>query len=204
MPANRRVVPAGEPKQYSATVVRTVEDETGTTTSITTVARWGDWLREEWQESGETLVAILRPDLGKRFLLLVNRRVYIESDIDPAASALRRQAGAVSQRADDPAEWDRLLTADPAPVKVETVELPDEIIENYRCAVLEQRASYADGHTEFTKVFRALQLEGLAVRTESESGGVRVVTQRRGIKTDVNLNLFSVPEDFTRVESARR
>src|SRR6266498_1730183 len=70
--------PTGQPDQYSATVIRTVEDGTRRETSISREARSGEKLREDWSESGLNLALIWRPDLGKSFLLNLDERVYVE------------------------------------------------------------------------------------------------------------------------------
>src|SRR3981081_3998916 len=60
---------AGEPEQYSATVVRTFDDGTTRETTITRESRCGDMHREEWTERDQNRALIWRPDLGKGFLL---------------------------------------------------------------------------------------------------------------------------------------
>src|SRR5688572_24821947 len=73
--------PAGEPEQYSATVVRTIDDGTTRETSITGEARSGEKRREEWTEQDQNRALIWRPDLGKGFLLDLDRRLFVELDI---------------------------------------------------------------------------------------------------------------------------
>src|SRR5215470_1249598 len=67
--------PAGEPAEYSATIVCSVDDGERRELSVTRVARSGDMLREEWTEGGEARALIWRPDIGKSFLLAPSRRV---------------------------------------------------------------------------------------------------------------------------------
>ena len=45
------------------------------------VARSGDMRSSEWNQDGETRVSIWRPDLGRVFLLSIERQVYVESDL---------------------------------------------------------------------------------------------------------------------------
>src|SRR6266478_5689512 len=73
--------PAGEPEQYSATVVRIIEDGTSRETSVSREARSGEKRREEWTEEGQNRALIWRPDLGKSFLLDLDGRAYVEFEI---------------------------------------------------------------------------------------------------------------------------
>ena len=78
---NSNVEPAGEPEQYSATVVRIIEDGTSRETNVSREARSGEKRREEWTEEGQNRALIWRPDLGKSFLLDLDARAYVESEI---------------------------------------------------------------------------------------------------------------------------
>src|SRR5205085_7906022 len=66
---------AGEPEVYSTTLTREAVD--GQVREVTTsrVARRGDWRREQWEEAGGERALILRPDLGKGYLLDIDRRL---------------------------------------------------------------------------------------------------------------------------------
>src|SRR5262249_17685750 len=77
------ILPAGEPETYSATIVQIVDDGTPHEESVGRVARAGEMLRQEWSEQGEPRAAIWRPDLGKLFLLSLNRKEYIEIATGP-------------------------------------------------------------------------------------------------------------------------
>src|SRR6188474_1322258 len=57
----------GEPEQYSATVVRTIEDGTSRETVVSREARAGEQRREDWTENGRQRALIWRPDIGKAF-----------------------------------------------------------------------------------------------------------------------------------------
>ena len=82
--------PSGEPEHYSATVVRTVSNGNSQETTITREVRSGEMLRQEWTEENESRVLIWRPDLGKSFLLDLESRTYVETEIgsssEPRAS----------------------------------------------------------------------------------------------------------------------
>ena len=65
---------AGEPEQYSATVVRIVEDGTTSETIVSREAHAGEQRRDEWTENGQNRALIWRPDIGKAFLLYIDRR----------------------------------------------------------------------------------------------------------------------------------
>jgi hypothetical protein len=53
---------------------------------------------------------------------------------------------------------------------------------------------------EITKVFRATQLGGLMIKTETESSvanhRVKIITERREVKLDISPDEFTVPADF--------
>jgi hypothetical protein len=184
----------GEPEQYSATVVRTVDDGTNQQTSITREARSGEKQRQEWTEQGRNRALIWRPDLGKAFLIDLDERVYVEIEINHAQEP---------EGADSLVEAvDRALDDGPLPANVETRVLPSETVAGYQCSVIEQRSIFPDGHTEITNTFRARDLGGLAVRieTHTDNGALRVTTERRDIVSEVSPAAFVVPSDFKKVE----
>jgi hypothetical protein len=204
---------SGEPQHYSATVVRTVLG--GKRTEVR-IARSGEMRREEWTQEGETRVIIWRPDLGRVFHLSVDRQLYVESDIDgeqqPANAPRPSGHGATSAIAEGekgpanhPETVDRALGEEAGPERVETEGLPDEVVDGHTCRVLRRRASFVDGHVETALIFQARDLEGLAIRMETEteggSGRVKVITERRDIRTEVSPEQFVIPADFRRVRS---
>lgn len=203
---------ADEPEQYSALVVRIVDGGTGREERITRETRSGDKRREEWAELGQNRALIWRPDLGKSFLLDLDRRVYVELDIT-SSHATGRVTERNNPRNDsgDPEHdglqaIDRALDDAPSPTRVETRQLPAAIIEGHPCKVYEQRASFPDGHIEITRVFRATDLNGLALRVEAESEpeALKVITERREATVDVATDAFTVPVDFKKVERLPR
>lgn len=208
----------GEPEQYSATVIRTTYDGTGSETSVTHESRSGEKRREEWTEGDHNRALIWRPDLGKTFLLDLDRRVYVEMEItarqvdgsDPGIgktdivsslqNASRLNAGDGTVQA-----VDHYFDDTQSPARVETQILPPVVIGGHSCRVYEQRTSFLDGHTEITRRFRADDFGGLALRIEDESekGAVRVTTERRDIRIDVAPDTFVVQADFKRIERLR-
>jgi hypothetical protein len=204
----------GEPEEYAATVVRTVEDGSSRQVIVTRIARSGAMFREEWTEQGQRRALILRPDLGKSFLIFPDDRTYIESEAEavPEAQAETRPAGAV-QTGDDaveqprrespppvgPEEIDRAVGASPAPARVESRALPDQTVEGYSCAVTERQAVFEDGSAEVTRSFCARELAGLAIRVEVEKRGVKIITERRDIETRVPPDWFAIPADFKKI-----
>src|SRR5258705_1157364 len=82
--SDSNVEPAGEPEQYSATVVRIIEDGTSRETTVSRETRSGEKRREEWTEEGQNRALIWRPDLGKNFLLDLDGRAYVEFEITPS------------------------------------------------------------------------------------------------------------------------
>ncbi|HKY06397.1 MAG TPA: hypothetical protein VJQ56_15985 [Blastocatellia bacterium] len=194
-----------EPERYSAVVVVAVDDGQMRELSVTRVARLGDLRREEWVESGESRALILRPDLGKSYLLSLDRRLYVETDwsvsAEPGAASVAQSDSAPPL---DPAAVEIAADRVAQPLDVKTLALPDQVINDYTCKVIEQRASFEGGHTEVTRSFRADRLNGLALRTEretyGEAGRVRLITERRDLQTEVSPDLFIVPKDFKRVD----
>lgn len=187
---------AGEPDEYSATVIRTVEDGAVRQVFVTRVARRGVMFREDWSEQGEARALIHRPDLGKSFLLFPEDRTYTESGAEAAD---------VADAVDDvsPDQIDRAFADAPLPSSVTAHALADETIEGYGCAVTEERAAFEDGSAEVTRMFRARDLAGLALRVEVESGTLKIVTERREIETRVPPEKFEVPADFRKVAARR-
>lgn len=206
---------AGEPEQYSATVIRTIYDGTTSKTSVTHEARSGEMRREEWTERDHNRALIWRPDLGKSFLLDLDRRVFVELEIT-ARHVGRSDPGAVktdsvssSQNAsglnvgDSTVQLiDHYFDDTQSPARVETRMLPPVMIDSHSCKVYEQLTTFLDGHTEITRRFRADDLAGLPLRIDCESreGGVRVTFERRDVRFDIATDSFVVPLDFKRTE----
>jgi hypothetical protein len=201
----------GEPEQYSATVVRVVEDGPRRETNISREARAGEQRREEWNQNGQNRALIWRPDLGKAFLLDMDGRAYVEIAINRELSesqprgndGLPRARQARERDLDDDAfqQIDRLIEQPLSPTSVDTRMVRDEKIEGFICRVSERRAVFADGHIEVTRVFRARDLGGLALRVELEgAGNQRVITERRDVRTEVSPEAFVVPSDFKKVD----
>lgn len=209
------VEPAGEPEQYSATVVRIVEDGTSRETSVSREARSGEKRREEWTEEGQNRALIWRPDLGKSFLLDLDGRAYVEFEItsghlpEAPTGASNPHDVSSARNAAGPDVADSTVQAidhdfgdTQPPTRVETRVLATAVIDGHSCAVYEQRAIFRDRHVETTRMFRARDLSGLVLRVESEAaqGSPRVITERRDVRIDVAPDTFSVPADFKKVE----
>lgn len=188
---------AGEPDEYSATVIRTIEDGASRHVFVTRVARRGGMFRQEWSEQGEMRALIHRPDLGKSYLLFPDDRTYTESEADPTPTAINDAGDDVS-----PDHIERAFGDSPPPASVTTRALGDQTLDGYSCAVTEERATHEDGRAEVTRLFRARDLAGLALRVEVESGALKIITERRDINTRVPPEEFNVPSDFRKV--ARR
>ena len=212
---NSNVEPAGEPEQYSATVVRIVEDGTSRETSVSREARSGEKRREEWTEEGQNRALIWRPDLGKSFLLDLDGRAYVELEItaghlpeSPTGASNPRDVSS-ARNAAGPDVGDGIVQAidhdfgdAQPPTRVETRVLAPAVIDGHLCAVYEQRAIFRDRQAETTRRFRARDLSGLVLRVESEAeqGSARVITERRDVRIDVAPDTFNVPADFKKVE----
>jgi hypothetical protein len=186
---------SGEPQNYSATVVRIIDDGGAREEVITRVARLGEMRREEWSEQSARRALIWRPDLGKCFLLALDKQQYVETDFARPAVANQQS------EATDLETIERALTDAPSPASVEVISLPDQIIDNHPCSVTESRATFSDGHVEITRTFRARDLSGLDIRVESQStaSGIKIITERRDVKTEVSGEEFNVPAGFKKV-----
>ena len=208
--------PLGEPEQYSATIVRTVDDGTGRAGSITREARSGEKRREEWTEEGHNRALIWRPDLGKCYLLDLDERLYVELETGPNhAKESQSEANTLNQYSEparsDSADnlvqaIDRAIDDAPSPARVETRLLPGEVIDGHSCRVYESRASFPDGHFEITRAFRASDFAWLALRIEleSEPATTKVITERRDVRLDVAPDAFVVPAGFKKVYKLAR
>ena len=210
--------PSGEPEQYSATVVRTIEDGLHVEVSITRTARLGQMSRDEWDQAGETRVAIWRPDLSRVYQLSIERRIYVESESGPppqSESARAPSATSSGPRAAehpvennsgiDPVSVDRSMDTSGVPESEEIERLPDQEVDGRICVVFRRRATFSGGTVETTRSFHSREFNWLALRIESETeragAKIRVVTERRDIKTDVSPDQFEVPNGYQRVSS---
>jgi hypothetical protein len=164
-------------------------------------------------------VLILRPDLGKSYLLAPDKKMYVESPIYPEAPGngaspgggaskqkeLSEQGSGKGPVDADADQLDGLFATAPAPTQATDSQLPDQTVEGHLCKVWERRATFPDGHTEVTRTFRASDLSRLAIRIETESidGGrnVRVTTERRDVRTSVSPDEFAIPPGFKRVDA---
>jgi hypothetical protein len=215
---------AGEPEQFSATVVRSLEDGAERDLSVTRIFKSGDLRREEWIEQGESRAVIWRADLGKSYLLDLDRRLYVESEIRPDSSLRPESESTNSERAAAPAKSvrnsalspdgvrveavERAVGTEPLPVRVESRSLSDRTIDGHPCAVIERRETFAGDHVEVTTCFRARDLRGLAIRVEmgpaAGTSGAKLVTKWRDILFDVPADAFVVPSDFRKVDKLMR
>jgi len=213
--SEKEIQPAGEPENYSATVVRIIDDGTKQETTISVEARSGELRREEWTEAGHARALILRPADGKSFLLDLESRTYIEVDAGSEITASAQSVGAKPARLSSVQNNEALSGPDSTalgiehyfddsqpPTRLETQTLPDKVVDGHQCVVIEVRATYEDGHTETTRRFIATDLFRLLLRVECESdqSNTKIITERRNVSLDVRSDLFEVPADFKRVD----
>jgi hypothetical protein len=162
----------------------------------------GEFRRHEWSEQGETRVLILRPDLGKQFLIAIERQVYTEMEISQGTSGQAIAPNAKGDDATDPVAIERIFEAADHPASTELRLLPDQVIEGHSCQVAERRLIF-DGRAEIIRTYLARDLSGLALKIEMESEpstGLRFVTERRNIRVDVPQDLFEMPPGFKKVD----
>jgi hypothetical protein len=213
---------SGEPENYSATLVRLIDNGQQREEITSRVACSGEMRREEWTEAGARRALIFRPDLGKSFLLDLDNRVYVETDINPGNTTTETKKPPSKSSDNEPGslESDAPVTAnsnlqtvggdlfvtgfEEEPTSVETQALPDEQQDGRACKVTQQKATFADGRVEVTKTFRAQSLNGLMVKTEMEtvapSQRTKLTIERRDIKLDISADEFAVPAGFKKVE----
>lgn len=219
-------VPAGEPEQYSATVVRSVDDGSERELNVTRIFKSGDLRRQEWTEMGESYALIWRPDLGKLYALDLERRCYVENEMNNTQAAILPEhepsafqslasedvtkvphSSSSSRDRVDAEAVERALGDAPSADRVETRRLPDKTIDGHSCTVLERRAISFDNHVEVTTTFFARDLGGIAIRVETASGaetGTRLITTWRDIRLNAPADAFVVPSDFRRVDKLSR
>ena len=194
----------GEPEHYSATVVRIADDQT----TVGRESRDGEKRRQEWTENGHNRALIWSTDVGKAFLLDLDRRTYIEIALNDKRSP---QPGSVTPPIPvEPGGIDNTIQAidqyfaeKAPPTRVETQTLAPAVIDGRTCIVHQQIASFPDGHTETTRRFYSRELSGLVLRLESETdnGRIRVITERRDIRLEVAPDAFEIPAGFKKVET---
>jgi hypothetical protein len=206
------MIPAGEPEVYSATVTRLAVDGAARASLASLVERRGDWRREQWSGALGERAVILRPDLGKGYMLDLNNRLYVEFDYaaslagGPPRDAGRALSDAPGSAGDATAainadEVDRALSDAPAPVQVETRVLADQTVQGHVCQVIEERVTMAEGRIEVTRSRRARDLAGLPLLIEVESAsGARVTIERRDIRLDAAPDDFAIPAGFRKVD----
>jgi hypothetical protein len=212
------IAPAGEPETYTATIVRSIEDGQHQEITETRVARSGDMRRQEWKEAGERWAFITHFDSGKSFTLNLSRQTFIEADLEGVAVEKPKTRSAEEVQNSTDVEKQRSATGQQTsamdfvedsfaeqPTSLENRALPDEYIANELCKVAETRASFTDGRTEVTRIFRAQNLSGLALKTERETSSstqrTKVVTEWRDIKLGVSPDDFVIPANFKKVQS---
>jgi len=204
--SNVDVGASGEPFEYSATIIRTIEDGSDHPPTVTREMRSGDKRREDWTEDGHNRGVIWRPDLGKAFLLDLDRRLYVEIDLAQAANEPNIETNKNNATDALVQMVDRAIDDSPMPDEVQTRLLRTDTIDVYTCKVYERRSSLPDGHMEIVRTFRANDLAGLALKieTESEPPTSKVTTLRTEVRLDVSPDAFIVPSDFKKVEKLGR
>src|SRR5262245_34210527 len=207
------------PEQYSALVVRTIEQGGSKDVVESRITVFGQMTREDWTEHGEKRALIVRPDLGESYLLFLDKSEFVVQRLDAgarlssagSASPQQSDAGSDLQRGDrseatlDPIRIENDLSLSAPPEGVSNIALPNATIDNHPCKAFERRAIIPGGTTEITRTYKATDLSGMTIRTESESDGnggqLRVITERRDIQIGVSPALFDIPAGFSRKAS---
>jgi hypothetical protein len=182
-----------EPDSYSATVVRTFEKENQRSISETRVARDGGMRRDEWVEDGRRLAALVRPDLGKAFLIDLDRNFYVETPIAPSPPDESELNGD---------EIEQLFQGSTPEATVERTHSGTEIVEGRSCDVTRSRIESESGGVSEGTVWEASELGGLVIRSEVRGPfGDLVVTELRDILVPADRSLFELPPGAKRVEA---
>src|SRR5262249_38995313 len=183
--APQRVLGDG-PEQYSALVVRTIEQGGSKDVVESRITVFGQMTREDWTEHGEKRALIVRPDLGESYLLFLDKGEFVAQPVDAgarlsgstgSASPQQSDAGSDLQRGDrsgatlDPIRIENDLSLSAPPESVSNIALPNATIDNHPCKAFERRAIIPGGTTEITRTYKAIDLSGMTIRTESESDG---------------------------------
>jgi hypothetical protein len=208
------------PEQYSALVVRTVEQDGGKDTVESRITVSGQMIREDWAEHGEKRALIVRPDLGESYLLFLDKGEYVVQALDRdtqffgsggSRSAHQGDAGSELPAGDsseaplDPIAIESDLSPSALPGGISNIALPDATIDNHPCKAFERRAVLPSGTTEITRTYKAIDLSGMTIRIESESDGkgghFRVITERRDIQIGVSPALFDIAAGLRRKAS---
>jgi hypothetical protein len=169
-------------------------------------------IREDWLQDGQERALIVRPDLGEAYLLFLDKGEYLVEtregggqDVENGGSTTRNKDDSGSNMSKgalvvDPVAIDSDLSPAAAPDSITNLAQRDVTVDTHPCRLSERRATLSDGSTEITRIYKATDLSGLEIKTESESegknGGVRVVTQKLDIRLDVPQTLFDIPAGF--------
>jgi len=215
LPASEEQKPGGGPEEYSTLVIRTVEQDGTHSTFESRIAVSKQTTREDWAENGEQRALILRPDLGESYLLFLDKNEFVvrpdgrsllsldtgsapnhKQEAGPQLSSSPESGGLV-----DPVRIETDLSPADLPQTAD-VDLPDAMIDSHPCKVHQRRVVLSDGTTEVTNTYRAVDLLGMVIRTESESDGkgghLRIVTDKREIHIGLPQAAFDIPAGFTR------
>lgn len=219
--------PGHGPEQYTARIVRTAERDGAQETLEYRIAVSGQMIREDWVENGEQRALIVRPDVGEAYQLFPDRGEYLVETVgggallatgspatgNPATGNRTSATQASSGKSLSKQEGSDVLV-DPIAIEsdlspatttadnITELALPDAKVDGHPCRVTERRAVTSDGTTEIVRTYKATDLEGLSIKTESESEGkngrVRVVTETQDIQRGVPQSAFDVPSGFRR------
>ena len=219
--------PGHGPEQYTARIVRTVEQDGAQHTVEYRIAVFGQMVREDWVENGEQRSLIVRPDVGEAYQLFPDRGEYLvetagggglsatgspatgrPATSNPTSATQASSGKSLSKQEDTDVLVDPIaIESDLSPAtttadNITDLALPDAKVDGHPCRVTERRAITSDGTTEIVRTYKATDLEGLSIKTESESEGkngrVRVVTETQDIQRGVPQSAFDVPSGFRR------
>lgn len=184
----------GEPPSYSAVVVRSFERGSERTETESTYAKKGDWVREEWREGDRRLAAIVRPDLGRTFLVDADRGVFVEAAVALAApdSGAELSGDAIEQ----------LVAGGSTGATVSRERGGSEVVAGHPCTIFHARMEAADGTASESTVWEADDLGGLALKSEVRGpDGARATTELRDVKVPADDALFAPPDASRRVDA---
>ncbi|MCC6743041.1 MAG: hypothetical protein IT175_04190 [Acidobacteria bacterium] len=182
----------GEPVAWSATVERSFESNGTTTTAVSRFARDGDRMRLEWDEGGRRMVLLVRPDLGVRWLVDFEKGAYTETPLTGPATPGEDGAEAPLSATEIELTVEAGAPADAFAARRERID--DDTLDGHRCAVYRSRLEALDGTTAESTVWEAVDLGGLALRSEIRgSSGTVARTVLRDLSRNPPPDTFELP-----------
>ncbi len=171
-----------QPPSYSAEVHRSFTGPEGEFATDEVVAYSSEAARHEWTASGRRFATITRQ--GTTWLLDLDRNAYavVRAPDEPATGALNGD------------QIEALVRGDDDPGSAEPVAVEEARLDGHPCRLVRARLVGLGGETSESAVWSALDLGGLAIRSElTGPDGARSVIELRRISLEPDPKLFELP-----------